>query len=100
MDRGGDRKKLLEPLLERGERFVIRSTGQRMVMDRRARRRTVHHVGACCRLRYRARVVKIEEGQEKVLELRYGAEPIRLPGREEKLLLVVRQAGARSQCCC
>ncbi len=89
MDRGGDRKKLLQPLLERRERFVIRSTGQRMVTDRRARRRTVHHVGACCRLRYRARVVKIEEDQEKILELRYGAEPIRLPGREEKLLLVV-----------
>lgn len=31
----------------------------------------------------------IEDGQEKVLELRFGAEPIRLPGREEPLLLVV-----------
>jgi hypothetical protein len=72
----------------RGERFVIRSTGQRMVVDRRSRRRTVHHVGACCRLRYQAQVIKIEGGQEKVLELRYGAEPIRLPGREEKLFLV------------
>ena len=89
MDRGGDRKKLLEPLLERRERFVIRSTGQRSVIDRRDRRRTAHHVGACCRLRYPVRVVKIEDGREKVLELRYGAEPIRLPGREEKLLLVV-----------
>lgn len=89
MDRGGDRKKLLEPLLERQQRFVIRSTGQRMVVDRRGRRRTVHHVGACCRLRYPARVVRMEGGQEKILELRYGAEPIRLPGREEKLLLVV-----------
>jgi len=27
IDRGGDRKKLLEPLLERGARFVIRSVG-------------------------------------------------------------------------
>ena len=89
MDRGGDRRKLLEPLLERGERFVIRSTGQRSVISRRKRKVTVHHLGACCRLRYRARVIKIEEGQEKVLELRYGAEPVRLPGREERLLLVV-----------
>ncbi len=35
IDRGGDRKKLLEPLLDRGERFVIRSTGKRTVIDRR-----------------------------------------------------------------
>ena len=35
IDRGGDRKKLLEPLLDRGERFVIRSTGKRSVIDRR-----------------------------------------------------------------
>src|SRR5437879_6303641 len=31
----------------------------------------------------------IENGQEKVYSLRYGAEPFRLPGREEQLLLVV-----------
>jgi len=89
IDRGGDRKRLLEPLLERGERFVIRSVGQRSVIDRRRRKVTVHHLGACCRLRYQARVVKIEKGGEKVYELRYGAEPIRLPGREEPLHLVV-----------
>ena len=33
VDRGGDRKKLLEPLLDRHERFVIRSTGKRFVID-------------------------------------------------------------------
>ena len=89
MDRGGDRKRLLEPLLERNEHFVIRSTGQRSVIDRRHQRMTVHRLSARCRLRYQARVVWIEDGQEKRYELRYGAEPIRLPGREEKLLLVV-----------
>jgi len=45
--------------------------------------------GACCRLRYQAKIIKIENGQEKVYSLRYGAEPFRLPGREEQLLLVV-----------
>lgn len=89
MDRGGDRRKLLEPLLERRERFVIRSTGQRLVLDRRRHRVTIHHLSARCRLRYRARIIKIEKGQEKIYELRYGAEPFRLPGREEPLLLVV-----------
>lgn len=89
MDRGGDRRKLLEPLLERRERLVIRSTGQRLVLDRRRHRVTIHHLSARCRLRYRARIIKIEKGQEKIYELRYGAEPFRLPGREEPLLLVV-----------
>ncbi len=87
--RGGDRRKLLEPLLERRERFVIRSTGQRAVLDRQRHRVTLHHLGACCRLRYQAKIIKIENGQEKVYSLRYGAEPFRLPGREEQLLLVV-----------
>ena len=89
IDRGGDRKKLLEPLLERRQHFVIRSTGQRTVLNRRHQRMTVHALGARCRLRYQARVIRIEDGQEKILQLRFGAEPIRLPGREEKLLLVV-----------
>lgn len=89
MDRGGDRRKLLEPLLERRERFVIRSTGQRMVLDRRGHRVTLHHLGACCRLRHQAKIIKIENGQEKIHHLRFGAEPFRLPGREEQLLLVV-----------
>jgi hypothetical protein len=35
MDRGGDRKKLLKPLLDRSQRFVIRSTGKLMVIDRK-----------------------------------------------------------------
>ncbi len=89
IDRGGDQKRLLEPLLERRERFVVRSEGQRSGVNRRGRKVTVHHLGACCRLRYQARVIKIEDGQERVYELRYGDEPIRLPGREEKLPLVV-----------
>jgi hypothetical protein len=89
IDRGGDRRRLLEPLLERRERFVIRSTGQRLVLDRRRHRVTVHHLGACCRLRYQAKIIKIENGQEKVYPLRYGAESFRLPGRQEPLDLVV-----------
>lgn len=68
---------------------MIRSTGQRAVINRRKQRMTVHHLGSCCRLRHQARVIRIEEGQEKILHLRYGAEPITLPGREEKMLRVV-----------
>lgn len=89
IDRGGDRKKLLEPLLERGERFVIRSTGKRTVIDRRELQGSVAEVSGRCRLRHQARIIKIQDGQEKTYDLRYGAEPIRLPGRAEQLWLVV-----------
>lgn len=89
MDRGCDRKKLLEPLLDKGLRFVIRAVGDRMVRDRRGRLRSMAEVAAGCRLRHQARVVKIDKGQEKSYELHYGAEPIRLVGRDEPLWLVV-----------
>ena len=89
MDRGCDRKKLLEPLLDKGLRFVIRAVGDRMVRDRRGRLRSLAEVAAGCRLRHQARVVKIDKGQEKTYELHYGAEPFRLVGRDEPLWLVV-----------
>lgn len=89
IDRGGDRKKLLEPLLDRAERFVIRSTGKRSVIDRRKLSGTVAEVAGRCRLTHKARIVKIQDGQEKTYELRYGAEPVHLPGRSETLWLVV-----------
>ena len=89
MDRGGDRKRLLEPLLERGQRFVIRSTGRRTVIDRKGLQGSVAEVSGRCRLRRQARIIKIQDGKEKIYELRYGAEPIRLPGRSEQLWLVV-----------
>ena len=89
IDRGGDRKKLLEPLLDRGERFVIRSTGKRTVIDRRKLQGSVAELAGRCRLRHRARIIKIQDGQEKAYDLRYGVEPIRLPGRAEQLWLVV-----------
>lgn len=89
VDRGGDRKKLLEPLLDRHERFVIRSTGRRFVIDRKNVSPSVAELGARCRLRHQARIVKIEDGQEKTYDLRYGVERIRLVGRPEQLCLVV-----------
>jgi hypothetical protein len=89
VDRGGDRKKLLEPLLDRRERFVIRSTGKRFVVDRKNMKRSVAELGNRCRLPYPARIVKIQDGQEKIYDLHYGVERIRLVGRDEPLHLVV-----------
>ena len=89
MDRGCDRKKLLEPLLDKHLRFVIRSTGERTVRDRRGRLRSVAEVALGCRLRHQAHVVRIDKGEEKTYQLHYGAEPIHLVGRPEPLWLVI-----------
>lgn len=89
IDRGGDRQQVLERLLERGLHFVIRSTGRRTVSDRRQLLGTVKEIAGRCRLRFTAKVIRIEDGKEKTYELRYGSEPIQLPQRKEKLLLVV-----------
>ena len=89
IDRGGDRRHVLEPLLERGLRFVIRSTGKRTVIDRRHWKGTAKEVAGRCRLSFATKVVHIEKGKEKIYQVHYGAEPIWLPGRKEKLLLVV-----------
>jgi hypothetical protein len=51
--------------------------------------RSIAEVAVGCRLRHQARVASIDKGQDKSYELRYGAEPIRLPGRSEQLWLVV-----------
>jgi len=65
IDRGGDRKKLLEPLLDRGDRFVIRSTGKRTEIDRHKLQGSVAEVAGRCRLRHRARIIKVQDGKEK-----------------------------------
>ena len=75
IDRGGDRKKLLEPLLHRGQRFVIRSIGKRTVIDRRKLQGSVAEVAGRCRLRHQARIVRIQGGQEKAPGTRCFLEP-------------------------
>ena len=51
LDRGGERREVLAPRLERRERFVIRSTGKRFGIDRRRLKGSVAEVGGRCRLR-------------------------------------------------
>jgi len=88
LDRGGDRDKLIIPFLERKIRFIIRLKGDRHLLFRgRARRACEIAVG--CRMVYADTIVKEEDGKERVHRLEYGYRPVKLPGREEQLYLVV-----------
>lgn len=88
MDRGGDRQKLYDPLLDGGLRFIIRMTGGRDVIYR-GRAVQSQEVARRCVMRYAERVVREKDGREKVYSIEYGFCPVRLPGRREGLYLVV-----------
>ena len=88
MDRGGDRIKLFNPLLDRGLRFIIRLTGDRELIYRQ-RTALAEQIGRDCPMLLAESVIKEEGQSEKRLQLEYGFRPVRLPGRSERLYLVV-----------
>jgi hypothetical protein len=87
--RGGDRGVLFEGLLLRGERFLIRLTGNRhLIWNRQAV--LAETLAQRCPRPYVERVVRQRpDGSEQVGELSFGARPVRLPGRRAALTLVV-----------
>jgi hypothetical protein len=93
MDRGGDRKNLMYPLLERGSRFLVRLVGNRHLIYGRSKV-LASDIAESCPCAYSKTIVKIEDGKEKVYDLEFGYRNVYLPGRRESLgLLVVRGFG-------
>ena len=95
IDRGGDRRKLLEPMLKDERDFIIRMRGDRHVVFR-GKLRSMLDVARGCRLPYADRIVKEVKGKEKVYHVEYGFRRVRLPWHPEPLyLLVVTGFGAQ-----
>ena len=88
MDRGGDRRKLLVPFLERAMKFIVRLQGDRYLVHR-GRKVLAAGLSVSCPMRYRERVIKEESAGEKVYDIEVGFRRVRLPGRAEPLALVV-----------
>ncbi len=88
MDRGGDRAKLFHPFLERGMRFIIRLEGHRDLIYRGKKVLAVK-LAASCRMPYRERIIKEEGSAERVHNIEVGFRRVKLPGRKERLALVV-----------
>ena len=88
VDRGGDRRKLYKPFLDMGLRFIIRLIGTRHVVCG-GRRVLARDVAERCPMLYADRVVKEDDGKERVYRIEYGYRRVKLPGRREKLTLVV-----------
>ena len=94
MDRGGDRANLMEPLLDRGARFLIRQMGNRHLVYN-GKTLSAAEVAQGCRCKHRKPIVRMEGGRERVYQLAFGFRNVRLPGRREPLsLLVIHGFGA------
>lgn len=88
MDRGGDRRKLFQPFLDRGMCFIIRLQGDRHLVYR-GRKVLGVDLAAWCPMRYADRITREDSSGEKVYSVEYGFHKVRLPGRKERLALVV-----------
>jgi len=93
IDRGGDRKKLIVPMLKREYRFLIRLIGNRELIWA-GKELLAEDIAKDCPMLYAETIVKMDDGKEKVYDLEFGYRNVKFPGREETLgLLVVRGFG-------
>jgi len=93
IDRGGDRRNLIVPMLKMQCRFLIRQIGNRNLLCA-GKEALASEIAKDCPLLYAETIVKVEEGKEKVYHVEFGYRNVKFPGREETLgLLVVRGFG-------
>jgi hypothetical protein len=93
MDRGGDRSRLIEPLLNRKKRFLIRLVGDRHLIFA-GRATLARDLADGCPCRYAQTIVKKDGSQDRVYHLDFGFRKVLFPGHDEQLyLLVVKGLG-------
>jgi hypothetical protein len=97
IDRGGDRYKLLNPLLDMGLRFVIRQKGDRHVVLRGGRTLSIQEAARWCRTSVRYRIEVEREGYSETKTIRAGSLEVRLSRRRDDVLwlVVVRGFGEK-----
>lgn len=96
VDRGGDRIKILKPLIKRELDFIVRLRGDRHLLYR-GRPCLAENLARVCPLPY-AETVKRQnlDGGETIRTLEFGFRKVRLPGLKQPLfLLVIRGFGQK-----
>jgi len=88
LDRGGDRRELIDFLLNRELRFIIRARSERSLISE-GEKIAILDLALSCPMIYMERIVKEDQGQERLLRLEFGSRRVHLPWRKESLFLVV-----------
>jgi hypothetical protein len=89
MDRGGDRIKLLKPLIDRDLDFIIRQRGDRHLLYR-GRPVLARELAASCPLPYAETVKRVNpDGSETARIIEFGYRKVKLPGTQRPLWLLV-----------
>ena len=90
IDRGGDRDVLYGQLLTpvRPRRFIIRLVGTRHLVYKNRPTRALALAGAC-KTPYSETLIKEVDGTKKVYHIQYGYVPVRLPGHDDQLYMLV-----------
>ena len=90
IDRGGDRIMLYNHLLERNnkKRFVIRLVGNRNLLHGN-KEEIALKLAFSCKTPYSETIIKEENGKEKVFHISYGYLPVKLPGLDDQLYMLV-----------
>jgi hypothetical protein len=89
IDRGGDRREILIPLLDKGIRFVVRERGDRHVLLSGERRYAVATAVRLCQTEIEREVEIEKEGCRRTYTLRLGTLPVRMPERPDVHLWLV-----------
>ena len=96
IDRGADRIKLYEPLLERKARFLIRMVGNRHLIVGKNQKRLAIDIAENCTTPYAETIVKMDHGREKHYTISFGFRKVKLPGHKQQLyMLVVKGFGRK-----
>jgi hypothetical protein len=90
LDRGGDRRKLYEKLLQKGKekRFAIRLTKKRDLIHK-GKQKNCHLMASSLSCPHKAVLIKYEGGKEQEKIVFYSAVPVKLPDRDYPLYLIV-----------
>ena len=81
IDRGGDRRKILIPLLDQGLRFVVRQDGDRHVLLASGEKCSASEAARRCPTPIERTVEVERDGRRKTLTLHLGSMPVKLPER-------------------
>jgi hypothetical protein len=88
IDRGGDRDALYEYLLHNKRNFIIRLVGSRDLLYQGKLLRSLW-LSYACHFPYKKTIIKFKEGKEIQYNISFGILPVRLPGFNTPLSLVV-----------